>query len=264
MSYSSAPRRHYQIDVIDHVGRAYRAVLDNAQLVGEMALLPYLVVLGIAAIEWLFFGASLGLVSAGNVVSGIVAFGFSAIVALGVAIVMALAFSVFVVRWHRFVLLGEATSGGPIPPGWPEFVVAAIKLGIILFVGWMVLLVVALLPPHVLTVPLSGLGGVALTLLSLRVSLIFPAAAIGRPLALRTAWDLTADNFWRLLVAAFACYFPFLVVQMIVHGIGSWFPSMLSIVFEATRLAVAFAGAAVVAALLSHLYRDMGVNSRGA
>src|ERR1700683_2133372 len=47
MSYPSAAPRSHQIDVVDQVGRAYRVVLDNLQLVGEMALLPYLIVLGI-------------------------------------------------------------------------------------------------------------------------------------------------------------------------------------------------------------------------
>ncbi len=51
-------------------------------------------------------------------------------------------------------------------------------------------------------VPLSGVGGLALSLAALRVSLIFPAAvAIGRPIALlRTGWDLVEGNF---LAAAF-------------------------------------------------------------
>jgi hypothetical protein len=260
MSYSSAPRAH-QIDVVDQVGRAYRAVLDHAQLVGEMALLPYLAVVAIVIVEHLVFGATLGFVAAGSMGAGLIGFALSAIVALIVPMVMMLVFSVFVVRWHRFVLLGEAVSGGLMPPGWPEFVVTAVKVGIALFVGWLILMVIALLPPHFLTLPLAGLGGVALTLAALRVSLVFPAAAIGRPLPLRTAWDLLAGNFWRLFAAAFACYFPFLVVQMLIHGIGSWFPSVLAVVFEVARLAAAFGGAAVVSALLSHLYRDIAPNT---
>src|SRR6202023_3289638 len=102
------------------------------------------------------------------------------------------------VRWHRFVLLGESVGTGLIPPGWGDFLIAGIKLAAIVFAGWVVLVVVALLPPQFLTAPLAAIGGITLALLSLRVSLIFPAAAIERPVGLRTASDWIDGNFWRL------------------------------------------------------------------
>jgi hypothetical protein len=166
--------------------------------------------------------------------------------------------AVFIVRWHRFVLLGETVGGELLPPGWREFVITGIKLGVIIFVAWVVLGIIAVLPPSFLTVPLSMLGGIAVALLALRVSLVFPAAAIEQPIGLQTAWGWVEGNFWRLLACAFACYFPFVVAQMIIAAVGAAFPSLLWIVFEALRLAVSFLGAAVVAALLSHIYREIG------
>ena len=113
MSYPSAPRV-YQIDVVNHVSRAYSAVLGEAQLVGEMALLPYLVVLAAELVTMLIPADGL-------------------FVHTLEALLQALAFlvfgAVFIVRWHRFVLLGESVSDGLIPPGWAEFLVAGIKLG---------------------------------------------------------------------------------------------------------------------------------------
>ena len=242
MSYPPAPPRIYQIDVVGQVGLAYRAVIDRAQLVGEMALLPYLIVLAIEVVALL--------ITHGGVYGEVLA-----------ALIRALGFlffgTIFIVRWHRFVLLGETVGGELLPPGWRDFVVAGLKLGAIVFAGWVALVVVALLPPYFLTIPLSALGGVALTLLALRVSLIFPAAAIGRPVALQTAWEWMAGNFWRLFACAFASFFPFIVVQMLIGALASAFPSLTWIVFEALRLAVSFVGAAVIAALLSHLYRDI-------
>jgi NADH:ubiquinone oxidoreductase subunit K len=94
--------------------------------------------------------------------------------------------------------------------------------------------------------------------MALRVSLIFPAAAIGRPIGFQTAWEWIEGNFWRLFACSFAAYFPFAIVQMLISGLSRMFPSLLGIVFEALRLVVAFIGAAVIAALLSHLYRDIG------
>ena len=247
MSYSSASPRRYQIDVVDQVGRAYQTVFDRLQLLAEIALLPYLIVLAIALVALLM---PLGI--------------FGAVLA---ALVHALGFllfgAVFLVRWHRFILLGENVGAGFIPPGWGEFVIVGVKLGGLVFLGWLVLALVAVLPPYFLTIPLSGIGGVALTLGALRASLVFPAAAIRHPVALRTAWDWVAGNFWRLFACTFAAYFPFLVVQMVIGGVSHLFPALFGIVFEALRLAVAFGGAAVVAALLSHLYQDVGANSTG-
>jgi hypothetical protein len=242
MSYQSAPSRVYQIDVVDQVSRAYRAVIDNAQLVGEMALLPYLIVLGFQLVALLvasggmFTRALAGLMEA----VGVLLFG-----------------TVFIVRWHRFILRGEAVGAGLIPPGWTPFLFAGVKLGIAVFAGWLILIIVAALPPHFLTAPLVMIGGLALSLAALRVSLIFPAAAIERPIGLQTAWDWLAGNFWRLFVCALACTVPFAIVEMVIAWVGGIFPSLTWIVFAAAQLAVSFINAAVMAALLSHIYRDI-------
>jgi hypothetical protein len=243
MSYPSAPPHAYQIDVVDQVGRAYRAVFDRVQLVIEMALLPYLIVVAVELVCLLFTqGGAVGRAASGLMHAlGLLLFG-----------------SVFLVRWHRFVLLEETVGGELLPPGWREFVIAGVKVGALLIAGWVLLIGIALLPPFFITVPLSAAGGVALTLAALRVSLIFPAAAISRPVALRTAWDWIAGNFWRLFACAFACYFPFVVLQMLIGALAAALPSLLWIAFEALRLAASFVGAAIVAALLSHLYRDLG------
>jgi hypothetical protein len=243
MSYPSAPSRTYQIDVVDQVGRAYRAVFDNLQLVGEMALLPYLIVVGIELIALLVSGGGM----------------FAAVLAGLIHAVGFLIFgTVFIVRWHRFVLLGESVGGGLIPPGWAPFVITTLKLGIIVFIGCLILSVIGALPPHLLSAPLAMIGGVALSLAALRVSLIFPAAAIEQPIGLQTAWDRVSGNFWRLFACAFACSLPFAIVEMLIVLLANAFPSLFWIVFELLQFAVSFVGTAVVAALLSHLYRDFG------
>ncbi|MBV8776347.1 MAG: hypothetical protein JO258_04045 [Alphaproteobacteria bacterium] len=242
MSYPSTAPRSHQIDVIDQISRAYRVVVDNLQLVVEIALLPYLIVLGIDLVAFLIPGSGLF----GRLLAGLVhAIGF---LVFG---------SVFVVRWHRFVLLGERVGGGLIPAGWVDFVMTGIKLGVLIFAGWVVLLLLALVPPQALTAPLAAVGGFALALAALRVSLVFPAAAVQRPVGLRTAWNWIEGNFWRLLASAIGCYLPFIVVQAVVGAVAPAFPSLIWIVFEAVRLAVSFAGSAVAAAMLAHLYRDI-------
>jgi len=247
MSYPSAPRGVYQIDVVNQVGSAYRTVFGRLQLVGELALLPYLIVL---AAEFVAF-----LLPDRGTIAAVLA-------ALIRAVGFLLFGTVFIVRWHRYVLLDESVSVGLIPPGWKHFVIAGIKLTVIVFVGWLALAMLALLPPRFVTIPLSAIGGVALTLLALRVSLIFPAAAIERPIGLQTAWEWIEGNFWRLFACAFACYLPFAALQILVGVLQTRSTALTSIVFDALRLAISFAASAVIGALLSHIYRDIAPDIR--
>ncbi|HXP04758.1 MAG TPA: hypothetical protein VN808_11605 [Stellaceae bacterium] len=245
MSYSSLPGPH-RFDVTDETVDAYRAVFDNVQLVIEMALLPFAMVLAIELVALILPGGGI----------------FGRLLAALVSAVGMLIFgTIFVVRWHRFVLLGEAVAGGLVPPGWSTFLVTSLKLMAIIVVGWIILGFVALLPPHILTMPLTAIGGIALTLGSMRVSLIFPAAAIERPIGFVTASNLIAGNFWRLFVCLVMCYLPFVVAGYIVIRIGTIFPALFWIVFQGLQLAVSFVGIAVVAALLSHLYREIAMEA---
>lgn len=241
MSYSPPPGA-YRIDVGDETAAAYRIVLDNYRLVIELALLPALIVLAAEFVALILPG-------------GIIARVLGALIQAAALLIFG---TVFPVRWHRFVLLGESVAGGLFPPGWSEFLIASIKLGVLIVAGWIVLGVVAVLPPHILTLPLTFAGGIALTLAAMRVALIFPAAAVERPVGLTTAWGWIAGNFWRLFVCLVVCYLPFAVAGYVVISIGAVFPGPFWIVFAALRLAVSFAGAAVVAALLSHIYRGLG------
>jgi hypothetical protein len=244
MSYSPPPEPR-RFDVTDETVSAYRTVLGNARLVVEMALLPFAIVLASELVMLILPGGVFGHLLAALVsAAGMLIFG-----------------TIFIVRWHRFVLLGERVAGGLIPPGWGIFVVTAIKLSVLVAIGWVILVFVAILPPHLLTMPLTAIGGIALTLGSMRVSLIFPAAAIERPVGFMTASDWIAGNFWRLFVCLVMCYLPFVVVGFIVVRIGAAFPSLFWIVFQGLQLAVSFVGIAVVATLLSHLYRELTVEA---
>jgi hypothetical protein len=216
------------------------------QLVIEMALLPFAIVLAMEFAALILPGG------------GIVGRVLAALVTAGGLLIFG---TIFLVRWHRFVLLGESVSAGLIPPGWNIFLMTTIKLVAIVFVGWIILGLVAVLPPHILTLPLAAAGGIALTLGSMRVSLIFPAAAVERPIGFVTASDMIAGNFWRLFVCVVMCYLPFVVVGSIILHIGALFPSLFWIVFQGLQLAVSFIGVAVVAALLSHLYREIAAEA---
>lgn len=233
MSYAASSYDR-KIDIAGSVRAAYRAVTENARLAVELAWLPFAILVVAEVIALVLGGGGLlgralaGLVRAG----GFLVFG-----------------TVFAVRWHRYMLLGESMSAGLFPPGWGSFLLAGIKIGLAIF-----------LPTFVLTLilpPIGALAGIALGLASARVSLIFPAAAVEQPIGLREAWDLIAGNYWRLFACVLLCVIPFGIVHAIIGGIGGGLPWVLWFVFEVIGLAVTFAGMAVVASLLSDIYRGL-------
>jgi hypothetical protein len=241
MNVSASPAG-YRLDIGAAVVGAYRMVADNARLAGDLAYLPFAIVVAAEIIA--------GLLGGGGI------FG-RALAALVQAVGYLVFGTVFVVRWHRFVLLGEKTAGALFTPEWRAFLWVTVKLAFLLFVGWLVLLVIAILPPHSATVLLSFVGAIALFVAAVRVSLVFPAAAIGQPLSFRAAWELLAENYWRLLVCVVLCYLPFSIGRLILARIGgsAFFP--IRILFDAAGLAVAFAGVAVLASLVSEIYRRL-------
>lgn len=233
MSYAASSYDR-KIDIGGSVRAAYGAVTENAPLAVELAWLPFaiLVVAEVIALG-LGGGGLLGRALAGLVrAGGFLVFG-----------------TVFAVRWHRYMLLGESMSAGLFPPGWGSFLLAGIKIGLAIFLPTFVL---ALILP-----PIGALAGIALALASARLSLIFPAAAVEQPISLREAWDLIAGNYWRLFACILLCVIPFGIVHAIIGAIGGGLPWVLWFLFEVIGLAVTFAGLAVVASLLSDIYRGL-------
>jgi hypothetical protein len=239
MTYATTPSRQ-QIDIAASVRAAYMTVADNARLAVDLAWLPFAIVVVAEFLAWLVAGGGW----------------FAMILAL---LIQAAGFAVFgtifIVRWHRFVLLGETMSETLFPRGWGTFFMTMIKVVLAIIVGAFVLGMIAALPPHFLTGLIAFLGFIAMAFAWSRVSLVFPAAAIERPISLREAWDVMAGNYWRLFACLVCCYVPFGILHYIVDKIAGGVPSVLWIVFQAVALAVSFAGVAVVAALLSDVYR---------
>jgi hypothetical protein len=242
MSISTSPAPGYRLDIAAVVAGAYRTVIDNARLAADLAWLPFAVVL-VAEV-------AAGAVGGGGIFSRLLA-------GLAHAIGYLVFGTVFIVRWYRFLLLGERAAGALFTPSWRAFFVVTLKLALALFAGWLVLGLIAALPPHFLTAPLFVIGALALVIAAVRVSLVFPAAAVDAPLSFRAAWDLLASNYWRLFAAVVLCYLPFAIGRFILARIGGSAFFVIWLLFEAAGLAVAFAGIAVVTALVSETYRRL-------
>ena len=236
----AAPSYDSKIDIGASVRGAYTVVMENARLVVELAWLPFAILVGAEVLALVLGGG------------GLLGRGLAALVRAGGFAVFG---TVFIVRWHRFVLLGETTSQTLFPPGWATFFLTAVKIGLTVFVGAFVLVLIAAVPPHFLTALIAIAGYIALALASTRVSLAFPAAAIERPISLREAWDLMAGNYWRLFACILLCYLPFGIVHYLIGAVGLGLPWVVRFVSEVIGLAVSFAGMAVIGSLLSEIYR---------
>src|SRR3979411_1256528 len=135
MSYAASPSEQ-KIDIAASVRAAYTAVMDNARLAVDLAWLPFAILVGAEIVAGLVGGGGwFGMILALLVRAG----GF------------AMFGTVFIVRWHRFILLGETTPASLFPPGWGTFFLTAVKIGLLAFVGVLVLVLIAAVPPHFLT-----------------------------------------------------------------------------------------------------------------
>lgn len=173
----------------------------------------------------------------------------------------------FLARWYRFVMLGEHLTE-IFPRRGSLFVNAAIKIGAVLVIN----IVLCVAASIILNTWLNRwfisdfLKTILVLILILgvpffviEVSLIFPAAVVGRRLALGAAWALLAGNHVRLFAAMLVAYLPFLVVQVVIGKIELIFsPGMLRVlVSDALFLASWFPLVAVAAVLLSDVYRGI-------
>ena len=105
MSVMASPSEQ-KIDIAASVRAAYTFVMDNGRLAVDLAWLPFAILVGAEFVAWLVGGGGwFGMILALLVRAG----GFAV---FGTA---------FMVRWHRFVLLGETTSESLFPPGWTPF-----------------------------------------------------------------------------------------------------------------------------------------------
>jgi len=239
MSIAASPSDGQKIDIGASVRAAYSVVIENARLAVDLAWLPFAIVVAAELVALVIGGGFIGPALSGLVYGlGFLVFG-----------------TIFIVRWHRFILLGEKGGAGLFPPGWSRFFLAGLKVALIVLVGIIILALLAAVPPHFLTGLVAVVGGIVLAFGATRVSLIFPAAAIERPIGLREAWDLLAGNYWRLFACLLLCYLPFGIVHYILGEIGLGLPWVMWFVLQVVGLAVSFAGAAVVASLLSDVYR---------
>jgi hypothetical protein len=212
---------HIKVPVAAVVVAAWRAVFGRLGMVLELGWLALLVMLAALLLPVLalryavpadFVAANGAALAAGE-----------AILDAGVALV---ALNAFAVRWHRLMLTG---SGRTMPPrlfagAWLRFILYSLAFyaaGIAFAAAVWYSGIAA--PDATGTIAASAnaaaaAAAAALLLAMARASLLFPAAALGMPLALGAAWRAMRGNIWRLLLASVAAALPIVLATGVLLG----------------------------------------------
>lgn len=189
------------------------------------------------------------------------------------SIVQAFLLTPFLIAVHRFIILGE-TQRYVLAPGehrFQLFFMWSIALSLMMWVPPFLISALPLRPAPVLTLAF-GLGSlvyiVMVTIVSLRLVVLFPAIAVDAPGATwRNAMADTKGNAWRILFIVLLAALPLIVLALLLMGpvaFSSGGPGVaarslgriaITSVFDAAAGVLAFTIAVVVA---SRLYEQLG------
>ncbi|KCV82518.1 hypothetical protein ATO10_06236 [Actibacterium atlanticum] len=127
------------------------------------------------------------------------------------------------VAWHRFVLLEERPVGALPKPHMNAMMSYVGKILLLSLIGVVCMIPVAVLLWALVAVtnsPVLGLVPLLMMLVFsvffLRASVVLPAAAIGRKLTVREAWEATRGSTWPIVL----CYFLSMVLGMLLSGLS--------------------------------------------
>lgn len=169
---------------------------------------------------------------------------------------------VIAVAWHRFILLGDASSRAVhFSFGRPEalFLLVSVVLFLLLAPGIIIAMSAAMLPESS-AAPLLSFFGLLLLLVAIylfvRLTLLLPAAAIGAPLDPRLVLERTRGNFWRLIAVVLAVVLPLLMIAILFGGLLQGGP-LLQVLAVIGLAVISIFFAVVNVAALSVAYREL-------
>jgi hypothetical protein len=189
---------------------AYRSVFGRLNLLLDLAWLPLLCVLAVTILPdylkiyrglpglptWRGDGLGLG---AGDLLQ---------------AFVGLFAFNAFAVRWHQSMLFSSERQSpqGIFRGAWIRFILYSLLLYLISagLVGTM--LVASSKDTPLYVAPVAGVVVLLLWFTSLRCSLLFPAAAYGRPMSFKESWQALGGNTWRIFACGLVACIPVIMI----------------------------------------------------
>ena len=212
-----------RVPIAEVAAEAYRSVFGRLGLLLELAWLPLLILLAATLLPGylhLYLGLHNQLLDWHSAPLG---FGVEEAIE-GIAGILCL--NAFAVRWHQTILFGgeRNTPAGLFPGALARFLLYTLVLYFV-FAGLFVALLLAdtdAAPAYL--APVAGTLVLLVWVGMVRCSLLFPAAAFGRPLGIGAAWRLMRGNSWRLLGCGFiACAPVTLTVLLLLSGVLSLF-----------------------------------------
>ena len=151
------------------------------------------------------------------------------------------------VAWHRFILLEEYPSGW-IPKFHADRILAYLGRAILMFLIALVLALVLLLISALLgslAILIMPVGMVALAVITYRLSIILPAAAIGENLKVGDAWTATSNGSIPILIlvlvmgiAQFLLQLAFGVVLSLVPVLGIAVQVIVNLIISLVNVSV--------------------------
>ena len=249
-----------KVPVPDVTVGAYRVVFGRLGNVLDLGWLPLLILLGVSILPAVLppdFGAH-------NVVLRTLPDLFDLVAG-------ALCLNAFGVRWYQAQLFGVADHRPWLGP-WGRFLLytfalyaaLGVVLAAILFVGTIVGDRSVILEIAVVVLDLAVVG--ALLLAMARLSLLYPAAAVSRPIGVGGTWRATRGNGWRIVLCWLFATAPLLLgVQIIMGAVFAGFgigdattaPLGLYILRGLIGTVADFLIAALGAVVLSDIYRRL-------
>lgn len=233
---------------------AFRNVFGNLRTFFALATIPMVLTLVCA-----FLGP--GLISGGGegqVLSPGIFLGF--LIAMLATVFFA---SVFFVAWHRFIITGTRDSKAPL-----QLIMGRRELRffwILLLLSFMLAIPVVIFM-NVFLYPAVESGGVdgtfwvlfavmliGIALVSIRVSVRFPAIAMDRDKGFRAAWRQTKGSTWRIFVALVIVCLPIVVLELLLGQIPAE-GDFATIILMVISTVLSFLQHALIASVLSLAY----------
>jgi hypothetical protein len=206
------------VPVAEVAAEAYRAVFGRLGLLLDLAWLPLLIMLAAALLPgYLHF--YLGWNGLPRWHNDAVSFNTEDLIQ---ALAGLLCLNAFAVRWHQAMLFpGErATPGGIFLGAWARFLFYTLLLYLVSACLLAALLFADAETAPTYVAPVAGLLATLVWVGAMRCCLLFPAAAVGKPLGIAPAWRAMRGNSWRLLGCGFiACTPVLLILVLILSGV---------------------------------------------
>ena len=207
------------VPIAEVAAEAYRSVFGRLGLLLDRAWLPLLLLLAATLLPGylhLYLGVRNRLLAWHSAALG---FGTEDLIEAAAGL---LCLNAAAVRWHQTILFaGDRNAPARLFPGaWTRFLLYTLVLYLVFASLFAALFIADTENAPAYLGPIAGVLVMLVWVGMIRCSLLFPAAAFGKPLGIGAAWRAMRGNSWRLLGCGFlACAPVTLTVVLLLSGV---------------------------------------------